>query len=164
MELANISQETEIQKKEFQNDYNFNNSNFFEKVIEKNDSDTLIQDILKPEQIIDGNCKSLTIAHGKGFQSFGLFCDKHFNKYNFPTLFFEHERLSFNCSYQKIIKVELTSANKKFAYHITIYIIFKTIKILIHFILSSTWIRIQIFYLLNHTLRASDVSNNVNLN
>jgi hypothetical protein len=88
-------------KKEFQNYFNFNNSIFFEKVIEKNDSDTLIQDILKHEQIIDGNCKSLMIAHGKGFQHPGLFCDKHLKIYNFPTLFFEHERSSFNCSCKK---------------------------------------------------------------
>jgi hypothetical protein len=53
-------------------------------------------------------------------------------KKNFPTLFFEHEKPSFDCSYQKIVQVELTSANRKFAYHITIYIFFKTIKILIH--------------------------------
>jgi hypothetical protein len=92
-------------KKEFQNDYNFNNSNKIEEVIEFFYSATLIQDILKPEQIIDGNCKSSTIAHGKGFQPLGLFRSKRFKKYNFPTLFFEHKRQSFNCSYQKNSKL-----------------------------------------------------------
>jgi hypothetical protein len=87
----------------------------------------LIQDILKHEQIIDGNCKSLTIACGKGFQPLGLFSDKHFKKITFQLFFLEHERPSFNRSYQKIIQAKLTSANKKFAYHITIYIFFKTI-------------------------------------
>jgi hypothetical protein len=87
MELANISQESEIQKKEFQNDYNFNNSNKFEEVIEFFYSATLIQDILKLEQIIDGNCKSSTIAHGKGFQPLGLFRSKHFKKITFQHYF-----------------------------------------------------------------------------
>jgi hypothetical protein len=45
MELANISQESEIQKNEFENDSNFNNSNEFEKVIKENYGNTLIQDI-----------------------------------------------------------------------------------------------------------------------
>ncbi len=46
MELANISQESEIQKQEFENDFDFNNSNKFE-AIEENYDDKLIQDILK---------------------------------------------------------------------------------------------------------------------
>jgi hypothetical protein len=46
VELVNISQESEIQKQEFENDFDFNNSNKFE-VIEENYDDTLIQDILK---------------------------------------------------------------------------------------------------------------------
>jgi hypothetical protein len=57
------------------------------KIIEKNYSDALIQDILKLEQIIDGNCKSLMIAHGKGFQLLGLFRDKHFKKITFQHYF-----------------------------------------------------------------------------
>jgi hypothetical protein len=164
MEFTNISQESEIQKKEFQNDYNFNNSNKFEEVIKKIYSDTLIQDILKPEQIIDGNCKSLTIAHGEDFQPLGLFCDKHFKKITFQHYFLNMKNHLSIVYIKKIVQVELTSANRKLAYHITIYIFFKTIKILIHFILSFTWIRIQNFFLLNCTLRASDVSKNVNLN
>jgi len=47
MELVNISQESEIPKKEFENDFNFITSNEFEEVIEENYGDTLIQDILK---------------------------------------------------------------------------------------------------------------------
>jgi hypothetical protein len=52
--------------------------------------------------------------------------------------------------------------NKKFAYHIT-NIFFKTIQILIHFILSSSWIHILKRKLLNCTLIAKDVSIDVNL-
>jgi hypothetical protein len=42
----------------------------------------------------------------------------------------------------KVAQAELTSVNRKFAYHIS-NLFFKTIKILIHFVLSSAWIRIQ---------------------
>jgi hypothetical protein len=66
------------------------------------------------------------------------------------------------CSYQKITQENLTSANRKFAYHIT-NIFFKTTKILIHFILSSTWICIQKEKLLGYVLTTSDVLNNINL-
>jgi hypothetical protein len=43
------------------------NLDTFEEVIKENYSDTLIQDILKLEQIVDNNCKSLTIAPREGF-------------------------------------------------------------------------------------------------
>jgi len=45
VELANISQESETLKKEFLKNYNFNNLNKFEEVIEKDYKHTLIQDI-----------------------------------------------------------------------------------------------------------------------
>ncbi len=54
-------------------------------------------------------------------------------------LFYGNLRPSFTCSYQKIIQVELTNVTRKLAYHI-MNIYFKTIKLLIHFILSSMWI------------------------
>jgi hypothetical protein len=78
-------------------------------------------------------------------------------------LFFGHTRPTFEYLYQKIIQLELTSVNMKFAYHIT-NIFFKQIKFLIHFILSSTWIHIQKAKLSNRVLTTSDVSSNVNLN
>jgi hypothetical protein len=81
------------------------------------------------------------IALRNDFWPLGLFCDKHSRKHNIPTLFFGQERPSFNCSYQKVIQVELTNTNKKFAYHIA-KIFFKTIKIFFLFILFSTWIHI----------------------
>jgi hypothetical protein len=113
-----------ISKKKIEDDLNLDNLNTFEEVIKENYNDTLILDILKPEQIVDNNCKSLTIALGEGFQPLRLFHDKHSKEYSFLTLFFEHQRPSFNCSYQKIVQVELTSVNK-FVYHIT-NIFFKT--------------------------------------
>jgi hypothetical protein len=44
-------------------------------------------------------------------------------------------------SYQKITKVELTSIDRKFAYHTTN--IFFNVIILIHFILSSSWVHVR---------------------
>jgi hypothetical protein len=70
----------------FEDNSNFNNLDAFEEIIEKNYGEKLIQDILNHEQIIDDNCKSLVIAPREGFQPLGLFCDKHFEEYNFPTL------------------------------------------------------------------------------
>jgi hypothetical protein len=98
----------------------------------------------------------------KGSQLLGLFCDAHFKKYNFPTLFYGHPRPLLACSYQKILQAELISINRKFAYHIN-NIYFEIIKVLIHFILYCAWIRICKTKLLDHVLKASDVSTNVNL-
>ncbi len=39
-------------------------------------------------------------------------------KIKFPTLFFGHPRPCFQCSYKKIIQLELTNVNKKTAYHV----------------------------------------------
>jgi len=56
---------------------------------------------------------------------------------------------------------KLININRKFAYHIN-NIYFKTIKVLIHFILSCAWIRIHKIKFLDHVLKASCVSTNVN--
>jgi hypothetical protein len=74
----------------------------------------LVQNILNPKQIIDDDWKTLTIVPWKCFWTLGLFCD-----HNFPMLFYGNPIPFFTCSYQKIIQVELTSTNIKFAYHIT---------------------------------------------
>jgi len=62
-----------------------------------------VQNILSLEHVIDNNDKLLTIAPRKGSQPFGLFCDAHFEKYNFPIVFYGHLRPSLACSYQKIV-------------------------------------------------------------
>ncbi len=94
---------------------------------------TLVQNILNLEQIIDDDSKPQTITQGESFQPLGLFGDPCLRKYNLVTLLYGNPRPSFTCSYQKIVQVELTSVNKKFAYYIA-NIYFKTIKILIHYI------------------------------
>ncbi len=71
------------------------------------------------KQIIDDDSKTLTIALAKGFQPLGLSLDPYWKEYNFPMLFHGNPSPSFTCSYQKIVQVELTNVNKKFAYHIT---------------------------------------------
>jgi hypothetical protein len=101
-----------------------------------------VQNILNVEQIVDDNDKSITIAPRKGFQLLGLFHAIHSKEYNFPTLFFGHSRASLGFTYQIIIQAKLTSLYRKFTFHIS-NIYFKTIKILIHFILSYAWIHIR---------------------
>lgn len=91
--------------------------------------------------MVDDDSKSLTIVLGQGLQPLVLFCDSHFEEFFSLTFMFGHLRLSFTCSYQKLIQDELTSVNRKFAYYI--YNIFiKIIKILIHFIFSSPYCQI----------------------
>jgi len=74
-----------------------------------------VQNILSLELVIDDNDKSITIVFGKGFQPLGLFCDALSKEYSFPTLFYGHLRPSLASSYQKIMQVNPTSINKKFA-------------------------------------------------
>jgi hypothetical protein len=89
----------------------------------------------------DDSDKSVTISPRQGFLPLGLFRNTYIEEYNYPTLFFSHLRPHISCSYQKIVELDLTNVNKKFAYHF-FNIFFKTIKKLIHFILSSSWISI----------------------
>jgi len=60
------------------------------------------------------------------------------------------------------MQAKLININRKFAYHIS-NVYFKTIKVLIHFILSCAWIRIHKIKFLDHVLKANYVSTNVNL-
>jgi hypothetical protein len=136
-------------------------SDGFEEIHDDQGTDTLIQNILEPEQIFDDD-DSIAIAPGENFRPLGLFRDLHSEEYNFPTLFFGHQRPDIKLSYQKIAQAELTSTNRKFAYHIT-NLFFKTIKILIHFVLSSAWIRMRKSILKSRKPTAAQVSNKKNL-
>ncbi len=53
----------------------------------------------------------------------------------------KHNHLNYNqnLSYQKFVKAKLISVNKKFANHMA-NVFFKIIKVLIHFVLSSSWV------------------------
>jgi hypothetical protein len=84
------------------------------------------------------------VAPSEEYQPLGLFWDVKCEEYNYPTLFFGKSwlcGLQAHHFYQKIAKVGLTSVDRKFAYHIA-NVFFKVI-ILIHFILSSSWVRVH---------------------
>jgi hypothetical protein len=49
----------------------------FEEIVEENYGDTMVQNILDLEQIIDDKSKSITIVPRESFRLLGLFCDKH---------------------------------------------------------------------------------------
>jgi hypothetical protein len=67
--------------------YNVNNLDMFEELVEENYGDTMVQNILDLEQIIDRKSKSIIIVPRESFRLFGLFHDKHYEEYNFPTFF-----------------------------------------------------------------------------
>jgi hypothetical protein len=121
-----------------------------------------MQNILNLGHVIENNDKLVIIAPWEGTQPLWFFCDVHFEIYNFPTLFYGCPKQLVACSYQKIVQAYMISINRKFSYH-TSNIYFKTIKGLIHFILSYAWIHILKAKLLNRVLKISDVLINVNL-
>ncbi len=98
MELANRNETTKL--KEYTIDANLKiiKPNMFEEVVDEDCTDTLVQNILSLEHVIDGNDKSPTIVPRKKIQLLGLFCDAHSKEYNFPTLFYGHPRPSLACS------------------------------------------------------------------
>jgi hypothetical protein len=59
----------------------------FEEVVDEDCTDTLVQNILSLEHVIDGNDKSPTIVPRKKIQLLGLFCDAHSKEYNFQHCF-----------------------------------------------------------------------------
>ncbi len=110
-ELVNAIGKNDYENDNFQQTFDFHNSNKFEKIIEEDSRKIFVQNILNPKKIIDNDSKTLTIALSKGLWPLGLFYDLYSEKYNFPTLFYDNSTPSFTCSYQKIIKVELTNVN-----------------------------------------------------
>jgi hypothetical protein len=139
VELTNTNEIIELEEYTIDANLEIKKLDMFEKVVDEDCTYTLMQNILSLEHVIDDNDKLLTITPIEGSQPLGLFCDAHSKKYNFPTIFYGHPRPSFACSYQKIVQAKLISINRKFACHIS-NIYFKTIKVLIHFILSCAWI------------------------
>jgi hypothetical protein len=162
VELTNTNEATWLEEYTIDANFKIKKPNTFEEVVDEDCTNTLMQNILSHEHFIDNNEKSLAIVPREGYQPFGLFHDAHFEEYIFSTLFHGHLNPSFESYYQKIVQEKLININRKIAYHISnIYL--KTIKVLIHFILSCAYIRIHKTKLLDHVLKASNVSTNINL-
>jgi len=119
IELVLLSGNYDYKSDNFEEISHPHNVDKVEEIIEENCGETLVQNILHFKQIIDDDSKTLTIALAKGFQPLGLSLDSYSKEYNFQMLFHGNPSPSFTCSYQKIVQVELTNVNKKFAYHIT---------------------------------------------
>jgi competence CoiA-like predicted nuclease len=62
IELANASGNDEFENDNFEQTFDFHDSNKFKKYIEENFGKTLVQTILNLEQIIDDHSKKLTIV------------------------------------------------------------------------------------------------------
>ncbi len=104
------------------------------------------------------------MAPGQDIKPLGPIQDAHFEELNFPTLFFrrQHSNQGTKMSYQMIAQWEFLHKNHNFASCIP-NLFFKAIKVLIHYVNSSSWIHIQKGKLLGHQLQAHDVINKLNL-
>jgi len=102
VELTNTNETTKLEHTIDAN-LELNKPDTFEEIVDENYINTLLQNILSLEHVIDNNDKSLTIAFGKGSQPFGLFHDAHFEIYSFSTLSYGHPRPSLACFYQNIV-------------------------------------------------------------
>jgi hypothetical protein len=68
-------------------------------------TNTLVQNILNLQHVIDNNDKSITIVLEEGFQPLGLFRDAHSKKYNCPHYFVGIQDYHLHVlNYQKIVK------------------------------------------------------------
>jgi hypothetical protein len=65
------------------NELKIKSSNQFEKLYDEDYASTLVENIINVEHIIDNDETSLTIAPIKGFQPFGLFRNKYYEKKTF---------------------------------------------------------------------------------
>jgi hypothetical protein len=103
IELANATRNNDFENDNLEQTFSFI---YFKKNCRnhsRNYGETLVQNILHPEQIIDDDSKTLIIVPIEGFQPLGLFCDQYSKKYKFFMLFYGNSRPSFTCSYQKIV-------------------------------------------------------------
>ncbi len=76
-----------------------------EKKIDEDCTNTLVQNILNLEHVIDNNDKSIIIVLEEGFQPLGLFCDAHSKKYNCPHCSMGIQDYHLHVlNYQKIVK------------------------------------------------------------
>ncbi len=122
-----------------------NNEDGFEKEQKNILINTMVQNILSFEQIYNYFENAITMAPCKDFKLLGLFQDIHYEKLNFPTLFFgqPQNNQGIKMSYQKITQWELLHKNHDFATHIP-NLFFKAI-------------------ILGHQLQVHEIINNPNL-
>ncbi len=99
MELANVSENVDSKKNVIAKSIQIMNLNTFEEICDEDCIDTLVQNILNVEQVVDDNDKSIIIAPREGFQPFGLFHDVNLEEFKFSRLFFGHSKPSLRCTY-----------------------------------------------------------------
>jgi hypothetical protein len=76
--LANANGNNDFENDNFGQNFDFYNSQKLEKIIEENSGETLVQNILNHEQIIDGDSKTLTIPLRESFRPLGIKILIHF--------------------------------------------------------------------------------------
>ncbi len=114
-----------------------NNEDGFEEEQEDISIDIMVQNILSFEQIYDYFKNVITVALGEDFKPLGLFQD--IEELNFSMLFFgqPHSNRGTKKLYQTIAQWEFLHKNHDFVTHIP-NLFFKTIKISIHYVVSSS--------------------------
>jgi hypothetical protein len=118
-----------------------NNEDGFEEEQEDISIDIMVQNILSFKQIYDYFENAITMAPCEDFKPLGLSQDIDREELNFPMLFFgqPHSNQGTKKLYQTIAQWEFLHKNHNFVTHIP-NLFFKTIKVLIHCVVSSSWI------------------------
>jgi hypothetical protein len=75
----------------------------FEEIVDDESTDTLVQNILEPKNIVDDD-DSIAIVPGENFQPLGLFLNLHSEEYNFPILFLVISDMILNYHTKKLLK------------------------------------------------------------
>jgi hypothetical protein len=73
VELANKNETIKLEEHTIDANLELKKPNMFEEIVDEDYTNTLVQNILSLEHVIDNNDKSLTIAFGKGFNLLDYF-------------------------------------------------------------------------------------------
>jgi hypothetical protein len=119
---------------------------------------TMVQNILSSKQIFWKCCNYGTKPI---FQSIGPILRSPLQRIELSYLFFGQPRSNqgTKMSYQMLVQWAFLHKNHNFATHIP-NLFFKAIKVLIHFVISSSWVHIHKRKLLRHQVQACDVIKN----
>jgi len=125
----------------------------------------MVQNMLYSEKKYDYFENVVNVAPSQDFKpcGLGLFQDPHCEELNFLIFFGQpHSNQNTKMFYQMIVQWEFLHKNHNFATHIP-NSFFLTIKISIHFVISSSWVCICKGKLLGYQLQACEIINKPNL-
>ncbi len=80
VELANTNETIKLKEHTIDANLEVKKPNMFEEIVDEDYTNTLVQNILSLEHVIDNNDKSITITPIEGFQPLQLFHNAHLRK------------------------------------------------------------------------------------